>query len=136
MTVIGVFALQGNVREHLAMLTEVRLSLDPGLDAPAIDAALSAHGLRPHQVFCTQRRHELGSPRFSMLQDGETAGLTNTSRQPVSGVQISQQPKQSQPALASGWQLAVQDSLGTHWFGSNCAASSSCGHAPSMPQQA
>lgn len=27
--------------------------IDPGLDAPAIDAALSAHGLRPHQVFCT-----------------------------------------------------------------------------------
>ena len=27
--------------------------IDPGLDAPAIDAALSAHGLRPHQVLCT-----------------------------------------------------------------------------------
>lgn len=27
--------------------------VDPGLDAPAIDAALTAHGLRPHQVFCT-----------------------------------------------------------------------------------
>jgi hydroxyacylglutathione hydrolase len=27
--------------------------IDPGLDAFAIDAALSAHGLRPHQVFCT-----------------------------------------------------------------------------------
>jgi glyoxylase-like metal-dependent hydrolase (beta-lactamase superfamily II) len=27
--------------------------IDPGLDAPAIDAALSAHGRRPHQVFCT-----------------------------------------------------------------------------------
>lgn len=27
--------------------------VDPGLDGPAIDAALSAHGLRPHRVFCT-----------------------------------------------------------------------------------
>jgi glyoxylase-like metal-dependent hydrolase (beta-lactamase superfamily II) len=27
--------------------------VDPGLDGPAIDAALSEHGLRPHQVFCT-----------------------------------------------------------------------------------
>lgn len=27
--------------------------IDPGLDAAAIDAALSAHGLRPHQIFCT-----------------------------------------------------------------------------------
>jgi hydroxyacylglutathione hydrolase len=27
--------------------------VDPGLDGPAIDAALSERGLRPHQVFCT-----------------------------------------------------------------------------------
>jgi glyoxylase-like metal-dependent hydrolase (beta-lactamase superfamily II) len=27
--------------------------VDPGLDGAAIDAALSAQGLRPHQVFCT-----------------------------------------------------------------------------------
>lgn len=27
--------------------------VDPGLDGPAIDEALSARGLRPHQVFCT-----------------------------------------------------------------------------------
>jgi hydroxyacylglutathione hydrolase len=40
--------------------------VDPGLDGPAIDAALSAHGLRPHQVFCTHGHfdHTAGASWF------------------------------------------------------------------------
>jgi hydroxyacylglutathione hydrolase len=40
--------------------------IDPGLDGQAIDAALSAHGLRPHQVFCTHGHfdHTAGASWF------------------------------------------------------------------------
>lgn len=40
--------------------------IDPGLDARAIDAALSAQGLRPHQVFCTHGHfdHTGGAAHF------------------------------------------------------------------------
>ena len=40
--------------------------VDPGLDAPAIDAALSGLGLRPHQVFCTHGHfdHTGGAAHF------------------------------------------------------------------------
>jgi hydroxyacylglutathione hydrolase len=40
--------------------------IDPGLDGLAIDVALSAHGLRPHQVFCTHGHfdHTAGASWF------------------------------------------------------------------------
>ncbi|GAB4081373.1 MBL fold metallo-hydrolase [Modestobacter muralis] len=40
--------------------------IDPGLDGAAIDAALSAHGLRPHQVLCTHGHfdHTAGASWF------------------------------------------------------------------------
>jgi hydroxyacylglutathione hydrolase len=40
--------------------------IDPGLDGPAIDAALTAQGLRPHQVFCTHGHfdHTAGASWF------------------------------------------------------------------------
>lgn len=40
--------------------------VDPGLDGPAIDAALSEHGLRPSQVFCTHGHfdHTGGASHF------------------------------------------------------------------------
>lgn len=40
--------------------------IDPGLDGPAIDTALSAHGLRPHQVLCTHGHfdHTAGASWF------------------------------------------------------------------------
>lgn len=40
--------------------------VDPGLDAPAIDAELSELGLRPHQVFCTHGHfdHTGGAAHF------------------------------------------------------------------------
>ena len=40
--------------------------VDPGLDGPGIDAALSAHGFRPHQVFCTHGHfdHTGGAAHF------------------------------------------------------------------------
>jgi hydroxyacylglutathione hydrolase len=40
--------------------------VDPGLDGPAIDAALCAQGLRPHQVFCTHGHfdHTGGAAHF------------------------------------------------------------------------
>jgi hydroxyacylglutathione hydrolase len=40
--------------------------IDPGLDAPAIDAELTGLGLRPHQVFCTHGHfdHTGGAAHF------------------------------------------------------------------------
>lgn len=62
--------------------------VDPGLDGPGIDAALSAHGLRPHQVFCTHGhfdhvggaahfQQEYGCPVFLHRADRRTASSAN-----------------------------------------------------------
>jgi hydroxyacylglutathione hydrolase len=47
--------------------------IDPGLDAPAIDAELSELGLRPHQVFCTHGHfdHTGGAAHFQQRYGSE-----------------------------------------------------------------
>ena len=86
--------------------------------------------------FCTQRRHDAGSPRDSSVQFGDTTGLTKTFTHPSASVQISQQPKQSHPVLACGAQVPTHCWESPQEFGSKCAASSSAGHGPLMPQHA
>jgi hydroxyacylglutathione hydrolase len=62
--------------------------VDPGLDGPAIDAALSAHGLRPQRVFCTHGhfdhtggaahfQHKYGCEVFLHRADSRTVTSSN-----------------------------------------------------------